>query len=300
MKHLNFNYPFRSLLVVFFVYSTGCERSIVQPEALNETPAQALSSNLLVDVSYDETITTVIPGTGMATGAMTKSSGGGTETVLKDYSKTHRRMTIDTAGNVFVEVTYIEGDADIRIPIDLYNRIKNGMHPRHPKANPIKRYTIINNLYTAYGISGDVVYTKTFEPPQKPTVAFGGAEHRLTKRDKTGERMDNLFRGLEQKGIAYQLVGNRAVVYEETVQREGKTTKLKTMTDIKIGLPVRQARYNSEGQMEQVQVMQYANVNGQYTLGHLTTNRFGRTQSSDWGLKETTTESRANIRYLAR
>jgi hypothetical protein len=180
------------------------------------------------------------------------------------------------------------------IPKELYDRIKNNMHPRHPQANPVKRYSIINNVYTAYGINGSVVSTRTFTmPPQLAgkIVSVPGA----VSVNQAGERVSGFFEHLKKNGLQYQMLGDKEAVYEEKIGSNSATSRTKIVFDVSTGLVSRMASYNKEGKLAEVQLTSYKTVNDFYVPYNIVTYRLGKQTSGDWGVIETTVEDRTNI-----
>lgn len=297
MNYKRFFIIFAIILYAFCIQ--GCEQErLVQPEQIAEKSVSNPSQKA-ISLAYDETaITTTTQWPGGIVAGLSKSPNN-KHVRLKHYSKTHKKQMVDTLGNYSVEVEYTEGDAELGIPLELYNRIKENMHPRHPQANPIKRYTIINNVYTAYGINGSVVSTQNFSMPADLKGKITSVPGAIPIA-QSGERVSGLFEGLQNKGVQYTMLGDKEAVYEEQISNVPTIARMKIVFDVTTGLIKRTASYNKEGKLSEVELTHYKTVSDFYVPHNIVTHRLDKLANGEWGVIETTVEQRDNIKIEKR
>jgi len=278
---------FSLLLFPFAVFLFGCAEKLVQSESVDP----ALSAKPVSRISYDETSITLLYASASSNivGELTKASGSQAGR-LKDFSKTRRVVSLDADGSRNIEVTYLEGDEEIRIPMKLYNEIKGKMHPRHPQANPVKRYTIQKNVYTAYGIDGSVVFTKTF-PELAKSRGIGDA----VPAKQAADRMNALLSSLETRKIPYKMVGFKDLQIERPVATGGKVIKEKITFDAQTGLVKHMSVYRQDGNVSDVTTFLYENVSDHFVPSYIARLTYGTLQGGTWGVVEKTIERRTNI-----
>lgn len=292
MHYIRFFAGLAVILCAFLIQ--GCEKEqLVQPKQTVKKSSSSPSFKA-VSLSYDETATTTTTQWPAGTTAGFSKGTGDKHVRLKYYAKTHRNFTADTLGNYSVEVEYTESDADLGIPLELYNRIKDNMHPRHPQANPIKRYTIINDVYTAYGVNGSVISTETFTMPSQLAGKITSVPEAFPTA-QAGERVTGIFEHLKKNGVQYQMLGDKEAVYEEQIGGNSEAARAKIVFDISSGLVSRMASYNKEGKLADVQLTYYKTVSDFYVPHNIVIHRLDKLANGEWGMIETTVEQRTNI-----
>lgn len=270
---------------------SACEREfVVKPELDGPTPNQPVSGSLVI--SYDETSISTSPPPPNSAGDGTTLQTGSTPRVLRHYERTRRTMTIHPDGSVSVEVRYLEGNSDIRIPMELYNRIKHRLHPPDPARKPITRFTIANNTYTGYAEDGSVVHVRSF--PQQAR----GMANALTKINAAAPMPNKatMMEELAKSGAWVQQLNEREIIIERVIaDSRSQVAVKKEAVNTETWQTVRSVTYDRSGRPITAQRVQHQIVDGFPVPSLIVTYRYGEVPGRGWAVQQTTIEQRMNI-----
>ena len=291
-------------LILFSFFSTGCEKELLQPENLSVSVQKTtpLPAHIMARISFEEKMITTSPQWPKSiTGGLKKQKGG--EEYLTDFANLKKVIQIDTSGTHNMDVDYIEGNADIRMPIKMWNEIKDKTNPVDPKANPMKRYTIINGNYTAYGVNGSVLITAKFPQDSIPlidtTASLGGkinSKLQLVPVDIANTKpIDEIANDYRKQGISCKVFGKNLLLMEQNVTTPKGNVLTKTVVNARNGLMERFASYNKEGKLSSVVLLSYKNVDGYYFPATIVDYAMGNLADGSWGILTKTIQARTNL-----
>lgn len=277
---------------------------MLQPET--STPVvdktTSLPKHIMARISFEEKmITTSTQWPQSTVGALRKQNSD--EVKLTDYANTRKTIEIDTAGVQNMDVVWIEGNADIRMPLEMWNEIKHKTNPVDPKANPMNRYTMINGQYTAYGVDGSVIFSATFPvdtiPSMDTSSVVGGkinSKLRLVPVNRVNTKpVEEIVSEYSKKGILCKAFGENAVLIDQNVQTPKGNLMTKTVVDTRSGLMQRAATYNTEGNLSSVVLFSYKDVNGYYFPATIVDYWMGKLADGSWGILTKTIQARTNL-----
>ncbi|HXF90549.1 MAG TPA: hypothetical protein VNJ29_01310 [Candidatus Nitrosotenuis sp.] len=234
-------------------------------------------------------------------GGLKKAHEG--EEYLTDFANTKHVIQIDSSGVQNIDVTWIEGNADIRMPMEMWNDVKDKTNPVDPKSNPMIRYTLINGLYTAYGKDGSVIFSTTFPvdtiPPIDTTIIPSGKINSKINLVPVGlmsaKPINEIAESYRKKGIKCKVFGDYALLIEKEITTPKGNVLTKAVINARSGLPERIASYTTKGKLSNVVLLSYKDVNGYYYPATIVEYMMGNLADGTWGILTKTIQARTNL-----
>ncbi len=282
-------------MIAVLVSLTACEKDpILKPEETEPSESHLVAA---IVISYDQTTITTSPQgtspTESSAGEMSLSATGTRTEVLRHFERTRRKMRIHDNGRASLEVEYLEGNSDINIPMELYQRIKHRLHPPDPARKPITRFTIINDRYTGYAADGSVVFSKQF--PQLPVNPSAGLL-KAAAMDPGIKNATAIKEQLERSGAQIRAMNNKEVVVERTITNPASPIGLKKeVVNLESGQIVHSVSYDRSGRPMLAERIKHEVVNDLPIPSVVVTHRYGESPSGTWVVRETTIEQRTKI-----
>jgi hypothetical protein len=234
---------------------------VVQPESAGPIAPPEIA----LAISFTETIHVTAPNEspfGTSGEGVSSRTTGRSKGRLLDYSKVSRSIRIDTSGNLYAEGRYLEGNSDLRIPRDLYERIKGRMHPADMNRKPIVRYTIANQTYSGYAEDGSLVSQRTFSRD----AGIGGGEmgewaRTFERPTVSTARVIPFAQRLTVSGVVFEPIGSRDIIYEEK-PTSSQVGRIRKRVDAVTGVPSQALEYDGNGKLKRAVKYEYKPVRG--------------------------------------
>ncbi len=298
--------PAFTLLAVLLLVN-GCDSpGSVLTEGNNtsdtEQPEGAiLSPDIVFQVSYDQktmTFRPFWPGDMVAGSAKGKSRSGDSERMI-DYENVHEVTAYDLDGYMQMSREYLEGNADLTMPEDLYEDVKDEMPAPESGYDPVVRSELSNGTLTYYSRSGEVAYQFGVNEEELRIAPATLDSLRQASQNTSGtenKAAQNLA-ALEKQNVSFKKLDDRHILLERKakpgVDDEG-VAGFKEVLDLSINRAVRSAVLREDGTYQSLTLMNYQKVSGYPVMANSETLHFGMV-NGEWGVKERTVRNRNNI-----
>lgn len=259
------------------------------------TDNMGADTEVRIQISYDQvtrSYSTLWP-EAMVGEIATKQSGD--THLLSHYENIHEQITIDQNGYMLVEVTWLDGHADVTMPPEVYERTKN-IRPVHGQGhNPVVRSEMKNGYLRYYGSNNQVLYEYEVDA-EAMRIDSELLDEIAGQFDVDPDaRIANNIAMLQQQGINYNLEGSHTAVYTHLNEIDPGISESVFYLDLSIGKVTRSADIAQNGKVQNLDFMNYKVAGGMPVMQHNTTLNFGE-RNGEWVLTDYTLVNRDNIR----
>jgi hypothetical protein len=219
-----------------------------------------------------------------------------TNELMTSYEIVRETIAYDEDGYLTLESVFTEGHADMMMPADLYEDVKDEMPAPDEDHDPIVRKTIQGSRMTYYGASGNVVFETTIDPERMRL----SEQERNASGDTTGatERVATRMREMEAAGVDAQQWGPHHAILALEASPEDAANGVggyRRVVDLRYGMAIRSAVIDQQGRYEFLTLRTIEPVNGYPVAMHTEHYTFGEI-NGNWGVTTRTIESRSNVR----
>ena len=267
-------------------HSTEVQLSERVPEKIE---VQKASAGILYMVSYDQSTATYSTRKPAALKADKTS-----DFVLKGYDKVRKTMTIDINGEVSITTEWLNGNADINMPLDLYNRVSD-IQPALQE-DPVVRSEMANGLIKYYSKSGEVKH----EYPIKDEMLRINPEDfinniRLARQKKdTDSRIEYNLDNLRQNGIQFDQLNKRFAQLFHSVEIKGEVIEQKQVLDLSLGKVIASYDMKPDGKLLRREFLKYNDSDALPILQNSMSESYGE-RDGQWKVINRNTIIRDNI-----
>ena len=279
----------------------GCENKSITSELgeVGETDIAQLAPNVRVQMSYDQkqmSFTPFWPSDVVASKA--KQVSGNTEFMV-GYENTHEIVAFDEQGYVYTKSKYLEGNADVHMPQDLYDEVKDNMPAPASDYNPIAGYEVGNGTLTYYAESGEIISQHDMDM-ERTRLAPDLLQELIESRSETSvdKKIEKNKEALKKLGLNFREVSNTHILLSQQVEADGASSSIaeyQELIDLRIGRPVRTAIKNAEGLYESFTQLSYKVVDGFPVVENTEEVKFGM-HDGEWTTLRRTITNRSNIK----
>ncbi len=290
-------------LVLALVF-TACEKAVITTEPVQVRQTEQLPKDIKFRISYNEkTFTTSTQWPESIIGGDKTTSD---EELLVDFQNVKTIIELDTSGYFSTEVEFIEGNADTHMPMELYSSIESKVNPPHANANPMARYTILNGIYTAYGIDGSEIFTGQV-PNEKISDLIDTSLVHIGGNPKIGlvptnvinsTPLDQIVSDYQMHGIQCSIIGDGYLKLERNIATPSGNVRTKSIINARTGLLERNALYNTEGKLLSVLLNTYKDVDGYFFPATTVNYAMDYLSDGSWGISTKTVKTRSEIKIL--
>jgi len=290
------------LLVVGLIF-TACDsnNSIISGKGSpgQEQPVNGkFSPDVALQVSYNQktmTFSRYWPDGVIARKA--KSGAGGNERML-DYENVHEVVAYDQDGYMHMSRKYVEGNADLTMPEDLYEDVKDEMPAHASDYDPVVRSELGDGTLTYYTQSGKVAYQMNvdkeklrIDPATLDSLKQAAGDTSGTD-NKVAERLGRL----QKQGISFKKLNSRDILLDSQARPDDEedVAAYKEVIDLAINRPIRSAVVRKDGKLESLSLMHYKKVSGYPVMASSETLHYGM-RNGKWSVKTRTIRNRTNI-----
>jgi len=232
---------------------------------------------------------------------MPKSSGGENE-LLTDYANTSTTFIVDDLGYVSVRKVWNEGNADIRMPMEMWESVKDLTHPIPPDQRSITSYEYSGGTFTAYAGDGSIIESFLY-PIDSLKIDIDEIDMNFVQdyfnggyqTDSTNMNVSELLNSYERNGGTHHELSSSETLVElpHSLSQDGSTIKM--VLDRRSGQVNRHALYNHEGNLERMVRYSYDRSNNVAFPIQKMEFTAGRKPDGEWGLLGKTIWTRKNI-----
>jgi len=293
------------IIIISFAIINACIKE--SPKSpLNNDSTQKNNTNVLFGVTYDEE-TTVLANQWPSDiiGGLAKTSSGETEEVLlEDYQLIHQSCVFDENGYFSMSTYNIEGDESIRMPLEIYDEVKDEMPEMGADFDPgigfdMAMGSIILNLK-----SGDNVLGSTYDPDDyKADPELLDSLINVVQTDTVGVsgRIARTINQLNKAGVQYSILNEEMVSVVGSLnncnQCPNDFAEVKRVIDLTTGNIIREGLIRQDGKYQYVSFFEYKQVNGFWIVEGEVTYTMGDV-NGEWKKKYTTYKHRENINVI--
>ncbi|MBU0711659.1 hypothetical protein KJ762_16040 [bacterium] len=263
MKKITFSVL--AIILVAIILIVSCEfKEATNVE--NERARNRLQVNAAVfRMGYDEKVQTFAlrwPGSIVHEG-LAKTTEDDENLLLLDYQDCYQEMAIDTNGYFHYEKSHNEGNAEISMPEDMWEDVKDDV-PYNPDIDKAaEQYRFSNGIMEAVATNGDIVYSIPYDPEEyRINLDSLSAVTDTMSGDNDGGTGNKFLTSLRADNVNFKMVGDASVVIESDMPDDPVCGRMKQLYDIEQGLPVRTAFYRKDGRFDSVYLSAYENIDG--------------------------------------
>lgn len=220
--------------------------------------------------------------------------------LLVDYKNVQEVIAFDEDGYMHRSTKYLEGNADLSMPEDLYRQVRDEMPAPPSDYDPIVRTEMTKNSITYYTKSGEIANRAGVNPEKlwvDPAILDSLRKTSQEETDAQSRVARNMAR-LKVQGLDFKKLGSRHVLMKiEAVPGldEENTGEYQQIIDLGINRVIRSSIVNKDGNYRRIAFMNYKTVNGYPVMASSETLHFGMVNGK-WGVKSRTVRNRRNIK----
>lgn len=265
----------------------------------NPEEQSQLAPNIKLQVSYDQkTMTFKQHWPSDLVAGKAKSETTSNERML-NYENVHEIVTYDQNGYLHISRTYLEGNADLAMPENLYKDVKDDMPAHSSDYDPVVRSELGDGTLTYYTKSGKVAYQTNVDKEKlriDPAI-LDSLQEASQSTSETENRIAENLAALKEQNIDFKQLSNRNVLLE--IQAKSGTddkdiANYKKIVDLSINRVIRSAIVRKDGRYANLSLMNYKKVSGHPVMASSETLYFGMVNGK-WGVKTRTIRNRKDI-----
>lgn len=291
------------LLGICMMLAFGCKQVNSPLEATSENgqTIEGLNINVKYAESYDQTEITYsrIWPEGISAGFdKSKSTSGGE--LLVDYERTNEVLAYDEEGYMSSVTEFLEGDGEMNMPEDTYNKLKSTMPAKSADYDPIVKIEYINGVEKRIGKSGNTLYETTYDEELFRIDVDLLDSLKSNENQRTDESIRRNIERLENDGIDFQILEGRFASFNIKASSdllENGIVKLRYLEDLQSGEIIRQEFLNKEGNPESIIFSAYKNIAGSSVLFHEESFFFGEINGK-WGVTHRSAKNKTNFKII--
>lgn len=306
MKHkLNSTKRFRvvsMLLGICMMLAFGCKQVNSPLEATSENgqTIEGLNINVKYAESYDQTEITYsrIWPEGISAGFdKSKSTSGGE--LLVDYERTNEVLAYDEEGYMSSVTEFLEGDGEMNMPEDTYNKLKSTMPAKSADYDPVARIVLQDGVSKSYTKSGKLKYESTYNPEEfkvDPSLLEVLKTNQEDSSDVEQSVQSNI-EALKQEDIQFDLLDDYYAKYTLPETQRTKVSGYQVVKDLRNGHIVAEAVMRDDGKYQSVSFNKYKEVKGMSVLSYKEKYSYGDLNGK-WEITQRTVTHRQNINII--
>ncbi len=256
-------------------------------------------------MEYDEkkiTTSSQWPQSIISDGGLGKDASAGDAEYLIDYSNTQLSFTVDDSGYISTRIDWIEGNTDIRMPLAMWDEVKDKTHPFHPDHRFTVAYEVKDGSITSYSEDGSTIATTPL--PVNPIRVdvenlnidsllsiFGGGY----SSDSSNARLATILDRYESIGASVQHHGESEILVNLPTSSNSGGQSTKLILNSVTGLVNRRAIYNSQGDLDALILNSYDLLSEMILPVQIITYDIGLQQNGDRGILTKTVQTRTNV-----
>jgi len=214
------------------------------------------------------------------------------ELFLEYYQKTRETFSFDKNGYLSNTVKNIEGNADIRMPLYIWDDTKDIRPAVSSNSNPITLITMSDGTLEYSGPKG-AISTESYDPEEIRIDPSYIDSMFITKDDTTEARAKERLQQLENEGAIFTMLDSFYVKIDNFPQ-EGYLSKISRVMNLKTGLTIKTAYYLKDGNFNSYEYSYFMYVSNFPVEAETVTFNFGDYEGN-WQAKTVTYPNRTNI-----
>lgn len=284
--------------IVFSLFIVGCnvQESLhpfsseiqLSESAPDKIEVQKASAGILYKISYIQSTATF--STRKPAALKTDKNS---DFVLNGFDKIKETITIDNAGNVSVINEWLDGSADINMPIELYNRVAN-IQPAYQE-DPVVRSEMAHGSIKFYSKSGKVAHEYAVDASTMKVDTHDFIKALRNNRvNETASRIANNLDNLQRNGISFEQVNDRYAELSSPVEFNGEIIQQRQLLDLHLGRVIASFDMGADGKMLGREFLKYSNSDVFPVMRNSMSESYGESDGK-WMIKHRTTIVRDNI-----
>jgi|GEM_PF-2709536 len=255
------------IALVILAFFTGCEFEGPVGQSLAEQGGIGSTSRMFVLQYEEQSITTSYewPENLVYTGGLGKAVTEDME-YLVNYSRTHCSYAIDDSGYISFVKEWLEGNADLQMPEEMWEQVEDLTHPIHPSSNPPTRIEFLNGVYNAYGEDGSIIRSSTYDaellrvnPSTVDLDSFTIALTQFNSSSTLSMPISEIMASMSNENNQVVQLGDQEVMVEQENENQ---SKVKYVVNSSTGVLSRSAFYNQNEQLELITKYSYSSDSG--------------------------------------
>ncbi len=286
-------------VLILFIFGIGCDVSntfepigesgtdLQETVELKKTPV-----TVLYQLSFEETKT--IYSTRKPAGLEKPQPNKFT---LTGYERTHKSVTIDQKGFLHITTEWLDGSADINMPLEVWKRTSD-IRPAPPhNYKPIAKSQIGNGYIRYFAQDGGLINEYKIDASAlkvNPQEFNSMLSNTREQKNDTARVADNLER-LQNRNVNFERIGKHFAEIASYVENDSKVVRQKQILDLRIGRAIKSFDYRADGKIQNWDVMDYAQKDGIPVLRNSISEIFADDENNNWSLATRTVINRKNI-----
>lgn len=270
--HLNSTEQRWPLLIVVLgclLLTAGCQQFNSPVEnSESELTIEGLNINVKYAESYDQTVTTFsrIWPQGISAGlGKGKASTGGE--LMVDFERTHEIIAFDEEGYMSSVSEFLEGDGEMNMPEEVYNRLKTTMPARSNDFDPVVRTEMKDGKTLMFGKSGELKFEQEYDPEvfRITQAELDSLEAWYERSNNTDQSVQKNLLSLNKQGMDYERVGEFHVSYTIEAGNEEQQKGISSYhytDDLRTGLTAQLVILRTDGKYDSIVRSRYQKVSG--------------------------------------
>ncbi|MFQ6606000.1 MAG: hypothetical protein ACE5D8_10705 [Fidelibacterota bacterium] len=220
---------------------------------------------------------------------------------LVDYANTHTTFTIDDSGYIGIRTDWLEGNADIPMPMDMWNQVKDETNPFHPDHKSKVAFELKDGTYTSYATDGSIIATYPYPADSlkldTDLISIDSIAYYLgyTMSSDSADMKADIMNHLMQEGVNFRLLGDYEILVVKTKHSQEREFLVKMVVNTKTGRIQRRAMYDTQGNLDQVTLLSYDLISGMPFPVQIITYNIATNHNGERDIIAKTIETRSNI-----
>lgn len=305
--HLNSTKRLRTLALLFvtsIVLTYACKQvnSSFEEDSQQAQTIEGLNINVKYAESYDQTEMTFsrLWPKGIAAGLGKQSTTGGE--LLVDYERTREVLAFDEEGYMSSISEFLEGDGEMNMPEEAYNKHKATMPARSADHDPVVKTVMQDGTTKSYSKSGKLKYESTYDPEEfrVDPALLDLLETAAADTSDVEQSIQNNKEGLTNDGISFNIVDGFYAEYEissSVEAQENGVPAYQLLQDLRTGDIVSSAVLRADGEYDSITFNRFKVVENTSILVYSEEFTFGNINGK-WGVTQRSVMHRQNIKVI--
>lgn len=272
-----------------------------------ENTVSPLNINVKYQESYDQkemTFSNYWP-QGTAVSVSGKSEGASTQSaqgeLLVDYEYTRETVSFDDEGYMSTTREFLEGDGEMNMPEELYNRIKDEMPAKSADHDPIVRTEMANGVERAITRSGEIAYEQEYpvEDFRIDPEMLDSLRSMHNDTSNVDAAVQRNIKQLNNSGLSFNVRDRFYASYSQPAgpAENSDIAEYNYVMDLRTGQVIASILKDAQGRKLSSTMRQYQYVNGVYIMANEETHLYGKI-NGEWDVTTRKIINRDNIEVI--